>query len=84
MLRAAEPRASAPRELDADFLEFLGSIDSEGEGWTEFIENSPINKGDNDKGAKGGSPPVQSSPPLKSPSAPPAKTPPAAIPPKGK
>ena len=29
--------AADKRELDADFLEFLGSIDTEGEGWSEYL-----------------------------------------------
>jgi hypothetical protein len=29
-------------ELDADFLEFLGSIDAEAAGWSEYLERTEI------------------------------------------
>ena len=64
--------AANKRELDADFLEFLGSIDTEGEGWSEYLENAPVEKGGTDKGEKATKPPTR--PPAKSavpPSAPP-------------
>ena len=31
-------------ELDADFLEFLGSIDAEAAGWSEYLERAEIAK----------------------------------------
>ena len=30
--------------IDAEFLEFLGSLDTEDEDWREFLESRPINK----------------------------------------
>lgn len=44
---AAEPKAAPPAQsklepVDADFLEFLGSLDTEDEAWREYLENRPI------------------------------------------
>jgi hypothetical protein len=33
-------RAAAP--VDADLLEFLGSLDGEDEGWQEYLEQKPV------------------------------------------
>jgi hypothetical protein len=38
---AALARAGAP-PADGDLLEFLGSLDSEGEGWSEFLARTPV------------------------------------------
>jgi hypothetical protein len=37
--RAATP---APRAVDADLLEFLGSLDAEESGWQEYLEQKPV------------------------------------------
>ena len=37
-LRAAEPSA------DADFLEYLGSVDSNEAGWHEYLANTDVDK----------------------------------------
>lgn len=52
--QAAEPRpAPADKKpaaeqdiepVDADFLEFLGSLDTEDDDWREFLESRPINE----------------------------------------
>jgi hypothetical protein len=34
-------RAGAP-PADGDLLEFLGSLDSEGEGWSEYLARTPV------------------------------------------
>lgn len=42
---AAKPAAEKDVEpIDAEFLEFLGSLDTEDEDWREFLESQPINK----------------------------------------
>lgn len=46
--QAAEPKPAPAAEskvepVDAEFLEFLGSLDTEGEDWREFLESRPIN-----------------------------------------
>lgn len=46
--QAADPKpAPAPEgkvePVDAEFLEFLGSLDTEDEDWREFLESRPIN-----------------------------------------
>lgn len=44
--QAAEAKAPPPADvepIDADFLEFLGSLDTEDEDWREFLESRPIN-----------------------------------------
>jgi hypothetical protein len=33
----AGPESTAPASPDADLLEFLGSLDAEGEGWLEYL-----------------------------------------------
>jgi hypothetical protein len=49
-VRAAEPKSAPPVQgapekvepVDADFLEFLGSLDTEDEEWREYLEDRPI------------------------------------------
>jgi hypothetical protein len=49
-VQAAEPRAAPPAQrapekvepVDADFLEFLGSLDTEDEEWRQYLEDRPI------------------------------------------
>ena len=46
--QAAEPKPAPAAEskvepIDAEFLEFLGSLDTEDEDWREFLESRPIN-----------------------------------------
>jgi len=36
-LRAADPPAPAVEPADADLIEFLGSVDSDDEGWKEYL-----------------------------------------------
>ena len=38
LLQAAE----SSRKVDAELLEFLGSIDAEEEGWQEYLEHKPV------------------------------------------
>jgi hypothetical protein len=64
---AAAPLAQAAdnqRDLDADFLEFLGSVDAEEVGWNEYLEHADLKKP---------APPV-------TPQAPPVKPPPTVKP----
>jgi hypothetical protein len=37
--RAATPQ---PEEVDAELLEFLGSLDVEEDGWQEYLEQKPV------------------------------------------
>lgn len=41
---AAQPAGNArpADEVDMELLEFLGSIDSEEEGWQEYLEQKPV------------------------------------------
>jgi len=46
-IQAAEPKPAPPAEdkvepVDMEFLEFLGSLDAEGEDWREFLESRPM------------------------------------------
>jgi hypothetical protein len=49
-VQAAEPKPAPPAQstpakvepVDAEFLEFLGSLDTEEEEWREYLENRPI------------------------------------------
>ena len=36
--------ADSQRDLDADFLEFLGSVDAEEAGWNEYLEHADLKK----------------------------------------
>jgi hypothetical protein len=73
--------AAEPPELDADFLEFLGSIDAEAVGWGEYLERTEI--------AAVIAPPIAKPPVTKAPAATPTSVPtaaakrPASQPPKG-
>ncbi len=40
--QGASSAAEEPPALEADFLEFLGSWDSEDEAWTEFLASTEI------------------------------------------
>jgi hypothetical protein len=45
--KAAEKKPAAEKDIepiDADFLEFLGSLDTEDDDWREFLESRPINE----------------------------------------
>lgn len=42
MLPVARIHAAQPAPPDAELLEFLGSIDSDEEGWQEFLEQMPL------------------------------------------
>lgn len=39
---AAAQNSKAP--VDGDLLEFLGSVDSEGPGWSEYLERTDVSK----------------------------------------
>jgi hypothetical protein len=41
LMFTALARAGAP-PADGDLLEFLGSLDSEGEGWSEYLARTPV------------------------------------------
>lgn len=55
---AAAPLRAADAPADADFLEYLGSIDSNEAGWHEYLANTDVGKM-----AKPPSPPPDSSTP---------------------
>ena len=45
MLAALAPCASAADKLpDSDLLEFLGSVDAEGAGWSEYLERTNLDR----------------------------------------
>jgi hypothetical protein len=68
------PAASSaePSPVDPDFLEFLGSIDSEGDGWGDYLGSVDLDKR---------TPPPAPAPPVRKPE--PATAPPAKEPVKG-
>jgi hypothetical protein len=35
---------NAEKPLDEDLLEFLGTLDSEEEGWHDYLEQAPVKK----------------------------------------
>jgi hypothetical protein len=41
-LPCAALTAENPKKVDAELLEFLGSIDAEEEGWQEYLEQKPV------------------------------------------
>jgi hypothetical protein len=58
---AGEPQTPPPAQskvepVDAEFLEFLGSLDTEDEAWREYLETRPIR-------ATAGKPAQQKAPP---------------------
>lgn len=54
--------------IDTDFLEFLGSIDDEGDGWSEFLESKdPSQTAPPPAPPVAAKPPVAASPPVKAP-----------------
>lgn len=64
-LRAAEPPA------DAEFLEYLGSVDSNEAGWHEYLANTDVGKLAKPAAAPPvASPPAQSTAPVSTPTAP--------------
>lgn len=40
--RREEPARPAAEPVDAELLEFLGSLDTEEDGWPEFLEERPV------------------------------------------
>jgi hypothetical protein len=71
LLLARAAIAAAPA-IDADLLEFLGSVDSEEPGWHDFLAGNALRPGANPVGKlPGATPPAASTPP-------PAPTPPPA------
>jgi hypothetical protein len=68
LLLACAAVAAAPA-IDADLLEFLGSVDSDEPGWHDFLADNDV------KPAPGK--PVAVKPPASAPTPPPAATPPA-------
>lgn len=42
LLGAAAQAAESAQQVDAELLEFLGSIDAEEEGWQEYLEQKPV------------------------------------------
>lgn len=40
--RAAAAAAEPPAAVDAEFLEFLGSLDTEDEEWREYLAERPV------------------------------------------
>jgi hypothetical protein len=42
LLAGAATAAENPRQVVAELLEFLGSIDAEEEGWQEYLEQKPV------------------------------------------
>ncbi|MEO6366432.1 MAG: hypothetical protein ABIP38_00435 [Steroidobacteraceae bacterium] len=45
--RAATPPPPPPKEVDAELLEFLGSLDEEESGWQEYLEQKPVKPPEN-------------------------------------
>ena len=41
-IHAARAAAPPPKEVDAELLEFLGSLDVEESGWQEYLEQKPV------------------------------------------
>jgi hypothetical protein len=41
-MHAARAAAPPPKEVDAELLEFLGSLDVEEDGWQEYLEQKPV------------------------------------------
>ena len=41
-LAGAAQAAENAKQVDAELLEFLGSIDAEEEGWQEYLEQKPV------------------------------------------
>jgi hypothetical protein len=56
--------AAKPRPVDTDLLEFLGSVDGEGEGWGEFLGNANLDRA---APAPTPAPPVRKTPPAAAP-----------------
>jgi hypothetical protein len=42
LLAGASQAAESSKKVDAELLEFLGSIDAEEEGWQEYLEQKPV------------------------------------------
>jgi hypothetical protein len=42
LLAGASQAAESGKKVDAELLEFLGSIDAEEEGWQEYLEQKPV------------------------------------------
>jgi hypothetical protein len=42
LLAGAAEAAQSSSKVDAELLEFLGSIDAEEEGWQEYLEQKPV------------------------------------------
>lgn len=42
LLSGAAQAAENAKQVDAELLEFLGSIDAEEEGWQEYLEQKPV------------------------------------------
>jgi hypothetical protein len=55
LLAGAAHAAENAKQVDAELLEFLGSIDAEEEGWQEYLEQKPV-KAAADKPAKDAAP----------------------------
>jgi hypothetical protein len=70
---------AANKRPDADLLEFLGSVDAEGSGWSEYLEGTDLDKVTKPKKPATPVPPPATSP-ARPPTQPPASPPPAAPP----
>jgi hypothetical protein len=42
LFAATTQAAQSAQQVDAELLEFLGSIDAEEEGWQEYLEQRPV------------------------------------------
>lgn len=61
---AAAPLRAADTPADADFLEYLGSVDSNEAGWHEYLAETDVSKVAKPANASpGGSTPAAASPP---------------------
>jgi hypothetical protein len=60
-LQAAEPAA----EVDVEFLEFLGSLDTEDEDWREYLAERPVRAEAAKPAAKPAARPVTKEPPAR-------------------
>lgn len=44
LLRAGEPPAKTVEPADADLIEFLGSVDSDDEGWKQYLARTGVQR----------------------------------------
>jgi hypothetical protein len=67
LLLPAAVRSAEPTPVDPDFLEFLGSIDSEGDGWVDYLGSVDLDKRTPPPVPPGRKPEPAPAPPVKEP-----------------